>query len=58
MTDKQSLGRAENSALPPMRPDASTSDEAVKRVGKDSSRKAGPDGPDATEIGYTFKRAP
>ena len=61
MTDDkpiQTEGREDNGAIPLGRPDASTSDVEVKRVGEQSRRKAGPDGPDATEVGDTFKQRP
>ena len=58
MTDKQSEGRDDNGAIPPGKPDASTSDAAVKRTGERERRSAGPDGPDATEVGDTFKQKP
>ena len=58
MTDKQSEGRDDNGAIPPGKPDASTSDAAVKRTGERERRSAGPDGPDATEVGDTFKKPP
>lgn len=61
MTDDkpiQTEGREDNGAIPLGRPDASTSDADVKRVGEQSRRKAGPDGPDATEVGDTFKQRP
>ena len=35
-----------------------TSDKAVKDNAAVEQRSAGPDGPDATEIGDTFKRQP
>ncbi len=56
--DKQSEGRTKNGAAPGGRPDATTSDADVTRTGEASRRKAGPDGPDATEVGDTFKRSP
>ena len=56
MTDKQTEGRRENGAYPGGKPDASTSDGAVKRTGEQERRSAGPDGPDATVIGDTFKQ--
>jgi len=56
MTDKQTEGRRENGAYPGGKPDASTSDAAVKRTGEQERRSAGPDGPDATVIGDTFKQ--
>ena len=61
MTDQkpiQTEGRDDNGAIPLGRPDASTSDAAVKRNAEREQRSAGPDGPDATEAGDTFKRPP
>ncbi|MGQ3040977.1 MAG: hypothetical protein ACT6SD_01245 [Brevundimonas sp.] len=59
MTEReQTDGRKDNGASPGGKPDATTSDADVKRVGEASRRKAGPDGPDASEIGETFKRKP
>lgn len=55
---KQTEGRERNGAEPGGKPDGSTSEADVKRTGEASRRKAGPDGPDATEVGDTFKRAP
>lgn len=55
---KQSEGRERNAAIPGGKPDADTPDEAVRRVGRESRRRAGPDGPDAREIGDTFKKRP
>lgn len=54
----QTPGRDANGAIPLGKPDASTSDKAVKRTGEHETRTAGPDGPDATEVGDTFKRQP
>lgn len=54
----QTEGRDDNGAIPLGKPDASTPDEAVKRTGEQERRSAGPDGPDATEVGETFKRQP
>ena len=56
--DIQTEGRDDNGAIPPGKPDASTSDAAVKRTGERERRSAGPDGPDATEVGDTFKQKP
>jgi hypothetical protein len=57
MTDpKQSQGRAANGAIPGGKPDASTSGDQVRKVGKASATRAGPDGPKASEIGNSFKR--
>lgn len=56
--DIQTPGRDDNGAIPLGKPDASTSDEAVRRTGEREKRSAGPDGPDATEVGDTFKRPP
>ncbi len=58
MTGKQPSGREANGAVPGGKPDPLTSDEAVLRTGRKSRKAAGPDGPDATVIGDTFKIAP
>lgn len=58
MDRKQTKGREDNGAAPGGRPDATTSDEAVKRTGLKSRRAAGPDGPDARVVGDTFKAKP
>ena len=55
MDKKQTDGRKGNGAVPPGKPDASTSDDAVNRTGQKERRSAGPDGPDATAVGDTFK---
>lgn len=52
----QSKGRDENAAQPGDKPDAATSDKDVEKTGRESTRRAGPDGPDAAEIGDTFKQ--
>ena len=58
MADRQSEGRRKNGAEPGGKPDQTTPDAAVEAVGKQARRAAGPDGPDATEVGDTFKRKP
>ncbi|HYD26566.1 hypothetical protein [Brevundimonas sp.] len=61
MTDQkpiQTEGRDDNGAIPLGRPDASTSDAAVKRNAEREKQTAGPDGPDATEVGDTFRKRP
>jgi hypothetical protein len=61
MTDQkpiQTKGRDDNGAIPLGRPDAPTSDAAVKRNAEREKKSAGPDGPDATEVGDTFKKQP
>ena len=61
MTDQkpiQTEGRDDNGAIPLGRPDAATSDAAVKRNAEREQQTAGPDGPDATEVGDTFKKQP
>ena len=61
MGDKpiQSKGRKANEAEPlnDERPGL-VSERGTERTGKESTRRAGPDGPDAAEVGDTFKRAP
>ena len=57
MTDRdQTEGREKNGAAPGGKPDQSTS-AAVKKTGERESASAGPDGPDAGEIGETFKNS-
>ena len=56
MTDKQSEGRDRNGASPGGKPEAAVDDAAVKRTGERERRSAGPDGPDATAVGDTFKK--
>lgn len=51
----QTEGREENGAIPAGKPDAATSDREVKENGLKERRSAGPDGPDAAEVGDTFK---
>ena len=61
MTDHkpiQTEGRDDNGAIPLGRPDAATSDAAVKRNAEREQKSAGPDGPDAAEVGDTFKKQP
>ncbi|MDY6924790.1 MAG: hypothetical protein SWI22_12645 [Pseudomonadota bacterium] len=59
MTDKiQTDGRDDNGAIPLGKPDASTPETDVRRNGERERRSAGPDGPDATEVGDTFKKQP
>ena len=59
MSDKiQTEGRKANGAMPLGKPDASTSEAAVKRNGERERTSAGPDGPDASEVGETFKSGP
>lgn len=56
MDRKQTRGREKNGAAPGGKPDPATPERDVKHVGEQEQRSAGPDGPDATEIGDTFKR--
>ena len=57
MTDKdQTEGRKANGAAPGGKPDQSTSSADVKRTGERERQSAGPDGPDASEVGETFKK--
>jgi hypothetical protein len=55
MTERQSQGRKANGAQPGDRPDASTPEEKVVETGRREQQSAGPDGPDAAEVGDTFK---
>ena len=56
MSDKQTDGRTANGAAPGGKPDGSTSSEKVVETGRREVKTAGPDGPDAGEIGETFKK--
>jgi hypothetical protein len=59
MDDKNNpAGRKANGAMPLGKPDRSTSDAEVKQTGERERRSAGPDGPDAREVGDTFKNSP
>lgn len=51
-------GRRKNGALPVGKHDATKTEEEAVKTGKESTRRAGPDGPDAREVGDTFKRRP
>ena len=54
----QTDGREANGAMPLGKPDRSSSDAAVKRNAEREQKTAGPDGPDAREVGDTFKKQP
>jgi len=56
MKREQTEGREKNGAAPAGKPDALISDKDTKKVGQAERQSAGPDGPDATEIGDTFKK--
>jgi hypothetical protein len=49
-------GRKKNEAEPLGDFTALGGKEAVEKTGEESRKRAGPDGPDAKEIGDTFKR--
>ena len=55
---KQTKGRTENGAVPVTKSTPDSSDEGAKRTQQKSRTRAGPDGPDAKEIGDTFKKKP
>ncbi len=55
MTDrKQTQAREANGAVPTSKP--GTSEKDVKRTGAREQTTAGPDGPDPTVVGDTFKK--
>lgn len=56
MATEQTDGRKANGASPGGKPDPATSSKDVKAVGKREAATAGPDGPDAAEVGETFKK--
>ncbi len=58
MNDKQSEGRKANGAAPGGKPDPATPEKDVIATGREAARRAGPDGPDAGEVGKTFKSPP
>lgn len=59
MGDKSNTdGRQENEALPFGERPGLVSEKGVKRTGEAERKSAGPDGPDATEVGDTFKTPP
>ncbi|WP_454762142.1 hypothetical protein [Caulobacter segnis] len=59
MTEKSNTdGRRANAALPFGERPGLVSDEGVKRTGRAERQSAGPDGPDAAEVGNTFKASP
>jgi hypothetical protein len=60
MTDKatQTKGREANAAQPLGERPGLVSKAGAERAGKESTRRAGPDGPDAAQVGDTFKKAP
>ena len=57
MTDSNNTkGREANSAQPLGQRDGQDSKSATKRTADKEQRSAGPDGPDATVVGDTFKK--
>lgn len=54
----QKNGRRENGATPDGGPSPDTPQRDVLKTGRLSRRRAGPDGPDASAVGETFKRKP
>ena len=55
-SNNQTEGRKANGALPLGQRTGGDTDSKVKAQGRREQRSAGPDGPDAREIGDTFKR--
>jgi hypothetical protein len=55
MADQQD-GRKANAAQPPGERPGLVSDKQAKKTGKQETRTAGPDGPDAGAVGETFKK--
>ena len=57
MTDKANTeGREANEALPLGERSGLVSEKDTVKTGKAEQRSAGPDGPDAAEVGDTFKK--
>ena len=55
MGDTNTKGREANAAEPLGESTANGGRDSVAKTGEKSRRAAGPDGPDATEVGDTFK---
>jgi len=55
MAEEQSAGRKANGAAPGGKPEPGMSSDTVKRNGRRERSSAGPDGPDASVVGETFK---
>ncbi len=58
MKELNSPGRERNQAEAPGEFTANGGKAAVEKTAEKSRHAAGPDGPDATEVGDTFKRKP
>jgi len=56
MTEHNTKGRKANAAQELGSRDGVVSDRETDKSGRRSTRRAGPDGPDAAEVGDTFKR--
>ena len=52
----QTPGRKANAAQPLGRRSGEDTDEKVPKTGEREKRSAGPDGPDASKVGDTFKK--
>jgi hypothetical protein len=53
--EPQTKGREDNAAQPLGKRDGLVSKKGTERTGRQSQRKAGPDGPSAAAVGRTFK---
>lgn len=56
MAKQNTPGRKANAAQPLGERKGLVSDDQTKATGKQSRKSAGPDGPNAEEVGRTFKR--
>jgi hypothetical protein len=56
--DLNSQGRKANQAEAPGAFTADGGESAIEKTGRKAQKAAGPDGPDATEVGDTFKAKP
>lgn len=54
----QSPGRTRNGAIPVTKSTPDASEKKAQKTQAESRKRAGPDGPDAKEVGDTFKRQP
>lgn len=54
--NKQTEGRTDNGAVPVTKSTPDAPDKKADKAHQQSTERAGPDGPDATEVGNTFKK--
>ena len=55
---QQSPGRTKNGAVPVTKSTPDSPSDGAEQTQAKSTKRAGPDGPDAREVGDTFKKSP